>query len=127
MALRAALCGLLFALPAAAAPPQGQPRVWLVVEGLYAQPGGDPSRGPGGGLRIGYRLTDQLSSGVGFSTLAARGGPVTAIAAGFEAMLDSTPVAPFIELSVLRVDPSGRAGFSLAQRSGFGADWRTSR
>src|SRR5207237_557352 len=124
MGLRAASFALLCALPAAAAPLRGQPPVWLVVEGLYAQPGGDPSRGPGAGLRLGYRFTDQLSSAVGFSTLLARGGAVTALAAGFEAMLDSTPVAPFIELSFLRVDPSQRAGFSLAQRSGFGADWR---
>jgi hypothetical protein len=104
-----------------------EPPVWLALEGLYAQPGPDPTRGAGLGARLGYRLTDQVSTAVGFSTLFSRGGPVTALAAGFEAVLDITPVAPFLELSLLRVDPPGRAGFSLAQRSGFGADLRLTR
>src|SRR5437867_8573744 len=89
----------LAAWGAQAAPlPSGKSPVWIALEGIYAEPGGDSSRGPGGGLRLGYRFTDQLSAAVGFSTLFARGGPVTATAAGFEAMLDSTPIAPFLEV-----------------------------
>jgi hypothetical protein len=120
-----ALCAAALARPAAAAPlPRGQPPLWLALEGLYAEPGGDASRGPGAGLRLGYRFTDQFSAVVGFSTLLPRGGPLTNVAAGFEATLDDTPIAPFLELSVLRADPVGRAGFTLAQRTGFGADVR---
>ena len=118
----------LAASTARAAPPRPiSSPLWLVLEGVYAAPGGEPSRGPGGALRLGYRFTDQLSSAVGFETLFARGGPVTGLSAGFEATLDSTPIAPFLELSLVRADPVSRAGFSLAQRTGFGADWRLSR
>lgn len=127
MGLRAALLTLTLGTAAHASAPGREPPVWLALEGLYAQPGQDPTRGAGLGARIGYRVTDQLSTAAGFSTLLARSGPVTALAAGFEAILDITPVAPFLELSLLRVDPPGRAGFSLAQRSGFGADLRLSR
>src|SRR5437867_9073941 len=60
----------LAAWGAQAAPlPRGQSPVWIALEGIYAEPGGDSSRGPGGGLRLGYRFTDQLSAAVGFSTL----------------------------------------------------------
>ena len=123
----ALLCACALSLGARAAPTTSVPNpFWVVLEGLYAAPGGDPSRGPGVGLRLGYRVSDQVSTAIGFETLLARGGPVTGISAGFEAMLDSTPIAPFLELSLVRADPFERAGFSLAQRSGFGADWKLS-
>lgn len=116
---------LLAAGPARSAPLRpGEPPVWVAVEGLFGEPGASASRGGGAGLRIGYRLNDQLSTAAGFATLFARGGPVTMLAAGLEATLDSTPISPFLELSVMRADPVGRTGFTLAQRSGFGADLR---
>jgi hypothetical protein len=125
LALAAAALSTAFAGPARAAPlPPREPPFWLVVESLYAAPGADTSRGPGAGLRLGYRINDQVSTAVGFETLFARGGPVTGLSAGFEAMLDITPIAPFFELSLVRADPLERTGFSLAQRTGFGADLR---
>ena len=127
MFARACLLVLLAAAGTRASPMRaGTQPIWLVLEGLYAAPGGEPSRGGGAGVRAGYRVTDQVSAALGFETLFARGGPVTGISAGFEAMLDSTPIAPFLELSLVRADPFSRAGFSLAQRSGFGADWKLS-
>jgi len=121
------LGALLCVLLAVPVPRPRDPPLWLVVEALYAAPGGESSRGPGAGARLGYRITDQVSTAIGFSSLFARGGLVTALAAGFEATLDATPVAPFIELSLVRTDPPERVGFSLAQRSGFGFDWRFAR
>lgn len=118
----------LAALPALAAPLKAaQPPVWIAVEGLFAQPGADLSRGGGGGLRLGYRITDQISIAGGFATLLAHGRPVTLLAAGLEATLDSTPIAPFLELSILRADPVARTDFTLAQRTGFGADYLIGR
>ncbi len=117
-------CALLSAMAGSAV--AAQPPVWVVLEGLYAAPGGDSSRGAGAGFRAGYRVTDQLSAAAGFETLFARGGPVLGGAAGFEAMLDSTPIAPFLEFSLIRAGPASRAGFTLAQRTGFGADWKLS-
>ena len=104
-----------------------QPPLWIAVEGLFAQPGADLSRGAGGGLRLGYRITDQISAAGGFATLLAHGSPVTLFALGLEATLDSTPIAPFLELSILRADPVGRTDFTLAQRTGFGADYSLRR
>ena len=116
---------LLVGGSASAAPLRpGEPPVWVAVEALLGEPGAVGSRGGGAGLRIGYRLNDQLSTAAGFATLFTRGGPVTLLAAGIEATLDATPIAPFLELSVLRADPVGRTGFTLAQRSGFGADFK---
>ncbi len=42
-------------------------------------------------------------------------------------MLDSTPLAPFVELSIVRANPQGRVGYTLAQRTGFGVDYRVSK
>jgi hypothetical protein len=111
----------------ASQPARAEAPLWLVVEGLYGSPGNDGSRGPGAAVRAGIRFTDQVSSAIGFETLFARGGPVTGLSAGFEAMLDSTPLAPFFELSVVRTNPSSRVGYTLAQRTGFGADFRVSK
>ena len=118
----------LTGLPAAATSVRpAQPPLWLSVEGLFSQPGADLSRGGGGGLRLGYRITDQISVAGGFSTLLAHNHPITMAAAGLEATLDSTPIAPFLELSILRADPVGRTDFTLAQRTGFGADYLLGR
>src|SRR5688572_22153161 len=86
-----ALAVLALAGPPAGAAPLGAraPRLWLSMEGLFGEPGGDTSRGGGAGLRLGLRLTDQLSMAGGFTTLFARRGVVTGLAAGFEATLDA--------------------------------------
>ena len=38
-------------------------------------------------------------------------------------LLDATPVAPFLELCIVRLLPEGAAGYSLATRTSVGADW----
>jgi hypothetical protein len=124
----ACLLAIACALPAKAEPLRpGLPPLWLTLEGLFAQPGGDASRGPGAGVGLGYRLADQLAGTASFSTLFAPKGPVTSLAAGFEALLDTTPIAPFLELSLLRVNPVERTGFTVAVRTGFGADLQVAR
>jgi hypothetical protein len=40
------------------------------------------------------------------------------------ALLDITPVAPFVEISVLQLLPRHVAPYSLAGRAALGADWR---
>ena len=124
----AALASAFGAGPARAAPLRpADPRLFLVLEGIYAVPGGEPSRGGGAGLRLGYRVNDQVRFAGGLSSLLSHGQPVTLLSAGFEAVLDATPIAPFLEVSFVRADPVGRVGYSLATRSGFGADWRLSK
>ena len=125
--LASALC-LACAGRASAAPLRpSDPALSFVLEGLYGVPGAEASRGAGAGLRVGYRVNDQVQTAAGFSTTLAHGKPVTLLAAGFEAVLDLTPIAPFLELSVVRADPADRVGYSLATRTGFGADYRFSK
>jgi hypothetical protein len=126
---------LVLALLLAAPLPPGEARMSVRLETAYLQPEGDASsRGGGAGLSIGYRLTDQLSAVGGASasllwSLPADGGPrqrqrLTMISAGLEALLDSTPIAPFLELCLVWLLPESAAGYSLATRTSLGADWR---
>lgn len=125
---------LVLALLLAAQLQPGEARVSVRLETAYLQPEGDSSsRGGGAGLSLGYRLTDQLSAVGGASasllwSLPAGGGPrqtqrLTMISAGLEALLDATPVAPFLELCMVRLLPGSAAGYSLATRTSLGADW----
>jgi len=133
---RFALCAVL-ALPAAAAPLRsGSPALSLRVETAYVEPGdgSSSSRGAGAGVGAAWRLTDQLSvvGGTSQSLLSVRqlpGGPrvargLTMISAGLEAMLDATPIAPFLQLCFVQLLPQTAAGYSLATRTALGADWR---
>ena len=126
---------LLLALLLAAPLLPGEGRVSVRLETTYLQPEGDATiRGGGAGLSLAYRLTDQLSAVGGASasllwSLPADGGPrqmqrLTMLSAGLEAMLDSTPIAPFLELCLVRLLPGDVAGYSLATRLALGADWR---
>jgi len=105
------------------------------METSYLQPQGDAtSRGGGAGFSLGYRLTDQLSAVGGASasllwSTPPDGGPrerhrLTMLSAGLEALLDATPIAPFLDLSLVRLLPGSAAGYSLATRVSLGADWR---
>jgi len=125
---------LVLALLLAAPLRPGEAALSVRLETAYLQPDGDSSsRGGGAGLSLGYRLTDQLSAVGGASasllwSLPAAGGPrqtqhLTMVFGGLEALLDATPIAPFLELCVVRLLPESAAGYSLATRTSLGADW----
>jgi hypothetical protein len=124
-------CALLLAAPLL----PGEGRVLVRLETSYLQPQGDAtSRGGGAGFSLGYRLTDQLSAVGGASasllwSTPPDGGPrerhrLTMISAGLEALLDATPIAPFVDLCMVRLLPESAARYSLATRVSLGADWR---
>jgi hypothetical protein len=125
---------LLLSVPAAAARPQPSP-LSLRMEAGYLQPtDSGAARGAGIGAGVAYRFTDQLavigsaSQNVLWVRRAAGSDrvarSVTALAAGLSAVLDITPVSPFVELSVVQLVPRGIASYSLAARAGLGADFR---
>ena len=118
------LAAFLIAFPAAAAPlPQGDPRLQVRVEGLFGQPTNAlPVRG-GAGLGVGWRLTDQFWIVGDIGQRAAPNGGIGSIAAGLQATFDMTPISPFFELAVIRMTNQEVTGFSLATRTGLGADW----
>jgi hypothetical protein len=130
------LAVLLLALPAAAAPAgRGTSPLSLRIETGYLQPvNSDEARGGGVGAGAAYRFTDQLAAIASASqnfvwvrplTGRARARhALTAVALGASALLDDTPVAPFLELSVVQLIPRSAAGYSYAARTGLGADWR---
>lgn len=119
---------LLLALPVAAAPlPAGAPRLQLRFEGIFGQPTTLLGARPGAGVGLGYRLTDQLSIIGDAATRAAPGGGINSVAAGLQATLDATPVSPYFELAVVDLSNRAALGYSLATRTGLGADWAFSR
>jgi hypothetical protein len=130
------LAALLLALPAAAAPSPGASSPFsLRIETGYLQPtDSDAVRGGGLGAGAEYRFTDRVGA---FASLSqnvvwvrpAGGGArtrhaLTAVALGASALLDDTPVAPFVELSVVQLIPRSAAGYSYAARLALGANWR---
>jgi hypothetical protein len=120
---------LILACPAALAgpiPPEA-PRFAVRLEGLFGQPTTNLGARGGGGFGLSYRITDQLwISGDAAQNAAPRGG-LTAVAAGLVGVLDMTPIAPFVELSIVTVGPRDTAGYTVAARTGFGADWQVAR
>ena len=130
MRSRSLLCALLataltFAAPARSSPLQaGTPQLQLTLEGLFAQPAAASSRGFGAGLQVGYRLTDQLSLTADAAQFRAPAGYYTSVAAGLSAILDSTPVAPFVSISFAQLGPESITGSGLATRTSLGADWK---
>jgi hypothetical protein len=122
------LAALLFAFPAAAAPlASGTPRLQLRLEGLVGQPNTDFATRAGGGLGAGFRLTDQLWVVADFASRAAPGGGINSVAAGLQATLDATPISPYLELAMVEFVSHEGLGYSLATRTGAGADWMFSR
>jgi len=108
----------------------------LRFEASYLQPTNDAvARGLGGGFGAGYRLTDQISlvaSAAQNVVWTQNGQPagaprssrsLTMVSVGGQAVLDATPIAPFLEATLVDLAPHAVAGYSLAARVGFGADW----
>lgn len=122
----AVLLALQAPRPAFAAPTKG-PLLSLILESIYAQPGNALVREAAGpGLSAAFRLTDQLSIIGGGALLGSRAGHLTTFSFGLQATLDTTPVEPFLDLAVVRLGPPGSAGYTLATRTGGGADWHLS-
>ena len=119
---------IFLALPAAAAPlSRDTPLLQLRLEGLFGQPTTLLGVRGGGGVGLGYRMTDQLWLVADLAERPAPRGGITSVAAGLQATLDSTPVAPFLELTVVRLSNRAALGYSLATRTGIGADWAFSK
>ena len=114
----------LLAVPAAAAPLGNEtPHLQIRLEGVFGQPSTLLGVRGGGGAGIGWRMTDQLWLIGDLSQRAAPGGGITSFAAGLQATLDSTPIAPYIELAMVELTNRQALGYSLATRTGVGADW----
>jgi hypothetical protein len=106
------------------------------LETAYLQPTSDDAvRGVGAGLGAGYRLTDQISvvASASRNNVWTRNGqpagaprvsrPLSLLSAGALAILDATPVAPFLEATLAQLTPGDVAGYSVAARIALGADW----
>jgi hypothetical protein len=115
----------------------GDAPVSVRVETAYLQPDIDAStRGAGAGASLAYRLTDQFSALVGASESLLwvpppSGGPretrhLTMAFLGLEALIDATPIEPYLEVCLVRLFPR-TSGYSIAARAGIGADWRLAR
>lgn len=125
--LRLALCFALLSAGAEAAPLRpGTPSFSLRLEALAGQPTGLLGARAGAGIGLGYRLSDQLSLTADASQRAAPGGGIGSLAVGLQATLDSTPISPYLEVAVVQLTPKATLGYSLATRTGVGADWHFS-
>jgi hypothetical protein len=122
------LVAVLVAFPAAAAPlPPGTPHLQLRLEGLFGQPTTRLGARGGAAAGAGFRMTDQLWVIGDAGQRAAPGGGIGSLALGLQATLDATPVSPYLEVAVVHLTNSRALGYSLATRTGLGADWMFSR
>jgi len=122
------LAAVLVSLPALAAPlPPEAPRLQLRLEGLFGQP--TSNLGVRGGLSVGagYRMTDQVWLIGDAAQRAAPGGGIGSLALGLQATFDATPISPYLELAMVDLSNRSALGYSLAARTGLGADWMFSR
>jgi hypothetical protein len=119
---------ILFALPAAAAPlPRDAPLLQLRLEGVFGQPTNRLDVRGGGGVGVGVRMTDQIWLIADGAQRAAPGGGIGSVAVGLQATLDALPVSPYLELTIVRLSNRAALGYSLATRTGIGADWAFQR
>ena len=119
---------VLLTLPAAAAPlPPGTSHLELRMEGLFGQPTTRMGSRGGGALGIAWRLTDQLAVIGDAGARFAPGGGIGSVAFGLQATLDATPIAPWLEVAVVDMSNRRAVGYTLATRTGIGADWMFSR
>ena len=126
--LRAFAVFALAALPLRAASLRpGLPALSLRLEGIFGQPTGLLGVRGGGGIGVGYRLSDQLAIIADAAQRAGPGGGIRSLAFGIQATLDATPVSPYIEVAVVDLAPQKTLGYSLATRTGLGADYRLAR
>jgi hypothetical protein len=122
------VAAVLVAFPAAAAPLRpGMPQLQLRLEGLVGQP--TTNLGVRIGLAAGaaWRMTDQLWIFGDAGQRAAPGGGIGSLALGLQATLDVTPISPYLEVAMVDLSNRAALGYSLAARTGLGADWMFSR
>jgi hypothetical protein len=110
--------------PAPSGPP---PALSVALLGIVSQPFDLRSRGAGVGAAVGYRLTDQISVTADAARLFARGGQFSTFAAGLQAVLDSTPISPYLALSLVKLAPAAITGTGFAARTAIGAQVRLTR
>ena len=119
---------LLLAFPAGAAPlARGSPHLQLRLEGLFGQPTTQLGVRGGLGLGLGWRMTDQLWIVADGAQRAAPGGGIGSLGVGLQATLDATPISPYLEVAIVDLSNRKALGYSLATRTGLGADWMFSR
>ncbi len=122
------LAALLAVLPPAAAPLRpGAPRLQLRLEALAGEPSTRLPARAGLGVGLGYRFTDQLWAIADVAGRAAPGGGILSGALGLQATLDATPISPYLEVALVDFGNRKEVGYSLAARTGLGADWMFSR
>jgi hypothetical protein len=122
------LLAALVAFPVAAAPlPAGAPQLQLRLDSVVGQPTTRLGVRFGGGVGAAWRLTDQLSIFADAAQRAAPGGGIGSVAAGLQAILDATPISPYVEVAIVDLSHRAVVGYSLATRTGLGADWMFSR
>ncbi len=126
--LRALAFIALAALPLRAASLRsGTPALSLRLEGIFGQPTGLLGVRGGGGIGLGYRLSDQLALVADAAQRAGPHGGIGSLAFGIQATLDATPISPYIEVAVVDLTPQKTLGYSLATRTGLGADYQLTR
>jgi hypothetical protein len=126
--VRSAALALFVTLPAAAAPlKEDAPRLQLRVEALAGQPTSLLGARAGLGLGAALQVTDQVSLIADGQSRPAPGGGIHSLALGLSATLDITPIEPYIEVAVAALTNRAVLGYSLAARTGAGADVRLSR
>ena len=119
---------VFLALPVAAAPlGRDAPQLQIRLDGIFGQPTTLLGVRGGGGVGLGYRMTDQLWLIADAAGRPAPRGGIASVAAGLQATLDATPIAPFLELAIVQLSNRAALGYSLATRTGLGADWAFSR
>jgi hypothetical protein len=72
-------------------------------------------------------MSDQIWLVADAAQRAAPGGGIGSLAVGLQATLDALPVSPYLEVTIVRLTNHDVLGYSLATRTGLGADWAFSR
>lgn len=124
--MRTALAILLsFPALAGAAPlSDGAPRLQLRLEALGGQPTTLLGGRGGGAFGLAYRLSDQIWLVGDAGTRAAPNGGAFSMGAGLQATFDITPIEPYIEVLIVDFPNKDALGYSLATRTGLGADYK---
>lgn len=109
------------------APVRSSPPFSVALLGVVSQPAGPSSRGAGAGAAFGYRITDRLNLAVDLARLDSPAGAFTTAGAGLQAVLDSTPISPYLALSLVILGPQAVTQAGLAARTAAGAEVRITR
>ena len=123
----APLISALLAIAHLAPSARAEPGVDIRAETLFGEPTTLLGVRGGFGLGLGWHLTDQLSLMGDLESRAAPNGGILSGAVGFSAILDITPIEPFLEVAFAQLTNRAALGYSSAIRSGAGLLWPFSR